>query len=179
MSAFIDNLLTELAEQDQSSKPPLDQWNPEHVGEVDICIKADGRWIHEGGEITRLPLVNLLASVLIKEGDTYYLKTPVEKMAITVEDLPFIAHVEAIETKDGFQKIWLRLNTNKLVLLGKESPLVMQGSQQEPQPAVNLGAGLFARITRSAWYQLVDVAQQKNNQYIVQSDGVDFILQEN
>ena len=70
---------------------PVHLWNPENCGEMDLVIRADGVWMHEGSPIGRPQLVRLLATVLRKDPDGYYLVTPVEKLKITVEDVPFRA----------------------------------------------------------------------------------------
>src|SRR6478752_5117348 len=71
--------------------PPVHLWHPEHCGEIDIVIRRDGRWFHEGAPIGREALVRLFSTVLRKDPDGIYLVTPVEKLKITVEDAPFIA----------------------------------------------------------------------------------------
>ena len=64
---------------------------PAHCGEIDIVIRKDGLWFHEGTPIGREALVRLFSTVLRKDPDGFHLVTPVEKMKITVEDAPFIA----------------------------------------------------------------------------------------
>src|SRR3990167_6970488 len=71
--------------------PPVHLWNPEHCGEIDIVIRRDGVWMHEGSPIGREALVRLFSTVLRKDPDGYHLVTPVEKLKIAVEDLPFPA----------------------------------------------------------------------------------------
>src|SRR3990167_6848533 len=71
--------------------PPVHLWNPPHCGDIDIVIKKDGLWFHEGTPIGREALVRLFSAVLRKDPDGFHLVTPVEKMKITVEDAPFIA----------------------------------------------------------------------------------------
>lgn len=77
--------------KDQAGRPPIEKWQPALSGEIDIQILADGRWVHEGGEIKRHELVKLFASILRCEADGhYYLVTPVEKWRLQVEDLPLL-----------------------------------------------------------------------------------------
>ena len=52
-------------------------------------ISRDGVWDYLGSPIKRPRLVRLFASVLRRDGDDYYLVTPVDKCRITVEDVPF------------------------------------------------------------------------------------------
>ena len=39
--------------------PPVHLWHPEHCGDIDILIRADGVWMHEGSPIGRAELVRL------------------------------------------------------------------------------------------------------------------------
>ena len=74
----------------EKSLPPVHKWNPEFCGDIDMVIKRDGTWFHEGTPIGRARLVRLFSTVLKREGDEFFLVTPVEKMRITVEDAPFV-----------------------------------------------------------------------------------------
>ena len=71
--------------------PPVDRWNPQSCGDSAMRIAADGTWFHEGEKITRPELVGLFAGLLRKDDDGYVLVTPVEKLSIAVEDVPFRA----------------------------------------------------------------------------------------
>ena len=71
--------------------PPVDQWNPPFCGDLDMRIARDGTWFYMGTPIGRPELVRLFSTILRKDGDSYVLVTPVEKVGITVEDAPFIA----------------------------------------------------------------------------------------
>ncbi len=82
--------LNELSKQLSEPSKPFDSWQPSHCGELPIVINDQGEWFYDGSKITRLPMVKLFASVLCKEGAHFYLKTPIEKVTITVEDAPFI-----------------------------------------------------------------------------------------
>jgi hypothetical protein len=85
--------------------PPVESWNPPFCGDIDMEIKRDGTWFHEGTPIGRRGLVKLFASILIREGDKYFLVTPVEKVGIRVEDAPFIAIDFEAEGKGRAQKL--------------------------------------------------------------------------
>ena len=64
---------------------------PHKLEEFDIHIASDGRWFHQGGEIKRMGIIKLFASVLsLDNNGKYWLTTPAEKGEITVEDAPFI-----------------------------------------------------------------------------------------
>ena len=72
--------------------PPVERWNPDFCGDLDMEIRADGTWFYLGTPIGRMPLVQLFSTVLRKDADgRTYLVTPVEKVGIRVVDAPFIA----------------------------------------------------------------------------------------
>src|SRR5471030_843194 len=71
--------------------PPVHLWNPPFCGDIDMRIASDGTWFYQKTPIGRPALVKLFASVLKREGDKYFLVTPVEKVGIVVEDVPFLA----------------------------------------------------------------------------------------
>ena len=62
--------------------PPVHLWNPPFCGNLDMHIAADGTWFYLKTPIGRAALVKLFASVLKREGDQYFLVTPVEKCGI-------------------------------------------------------------------------------------------------
>ena len=79
--------------------PPVELWNPPFCGDLDMRIAADGTWFYLKTPIGRPSLVKLFASVLKREGENYFLVTPVEKCGIRVDDAPFLA-VE-LDVEDG------------------------------------------------------------------------------
>jgi hypothetical protein len=165
--------------RDQRGAPPIADWHPELSGDIDIVIKADGRWIHEGGEIKRHKLVKLFASILRREEDgEYYLLTPVEKWRITVEDLPLqIIDFEVNDLASG-RRIVVKTNVDTWVELGNQYPLsvVTDSATQEPQPSVQLNHGLQARVSRSCFYNLIELAECRNETMILFAGGQEFEL---
>src|SRR6201987_2197901 len=80
--------------------PPVHLWNPPYCGDIDMRIASDGTWFYQKTPIGRAALVKLFASVLKREGDKYFLVTPVEKVGIIVDDAPFLA-VEMKASREG------------------------------------------------------------------------------
>ena len=78
--------------------PPVHLWNPPFCGDIDMRIAADGTWFYQKTPIGRPALVKLFASMLKREGDRYFLVTPVEKCGIAVDDAPFLAVELKVET---------------------------------------------------------------------------------
>lgn len=165
---------------DQPDKPPLHMWNPKLSGDIDIVIKANGEWFHEGGEIKRPPLVKLFSSILRRENDDqYYLVTPVEKWRISVEDSAFlITTMDVINVSKDSQQIIFTTNVDDKFLLSTAYPLIIDIDDLtgEPDPKIKLNNNLTAKLSRNVFYQLVDYAVADNESYYVLSDGEQFGL---
>ncbi|MCO1335114.1 DUF1285 domain-containing protein [Microbulbifer sp. OS29] len=146
-----------------------------------MVIKRDGRWIHEGAEIRRQPLVKLFASILKCEKNEYFLVTPAEKLRITVEDVPFVATQVARDPNDTKQCLLLTTNVGDIVELKREAQWQLRdfGSPQQLVPYIEVRNGLKARVSRDVFYQLVDWAREVDShkgKLFVQSNSFDFLL---
>lgn len=164
MSSSLDHLLARLADAERpQGGPPLDQWHPPLSGDIDIRIAADGRWYHEGSVFHRQALVKLFSSILRREGQDYFLVTPVEKWHIQVDDLPFIAHSVAQVKRDDVDLLLFTTNVGEELLVDEAHPIQVEHSAAgEPRPAVQVRANLWARIDRPSFYQLVDWAEARS-----------------
>lgn len=142
--------------------PPVHLWNPPFCGDLDMRIARDGTWFYQGTPIGRPGLVRLFSTILRKDGDRYFLVTPVEKVGITVDDAPFVA-VDFDVTGAGPEQV-LRFHTNvgDSVTAGEETPLRFTRDPEtgEPSPYVMVRAGLEALIDRKSFYRLVDLGQE-------------------
>lgn len=150
--------------------PPVHLWNPDHCGDIDIVIRADGVWMHEGSPIGRAPLVRLFSTVLRKDPDGYHLVTPVEKLRITVQDLPFRA--VAVERMEG--RLVFVTDVGDRAEAGLEHPIVVETDPAtgEPAPRVHVRADLWARIARPVFYELVEAAALEGGRlWIVSGDA--------
>jgi len=142
-----------------------------------IRIAADGTWFYQGTPIGRQALVRLFSTVLKRDaaGD-YWLITPAERGRITVEDAPFVA-VELIDEEPG--RLTFRTNVDDRVTAGPDHPIrVAFGADGEPRPYVLIRDGLEALIARSVFYQLVELASERDGVMGVESDGAFFALAE-
>ena len=156
--------------------PPVHLWHPDHCGDIDILIRADGVWLHEGSPIGRAELVRLFSTVLRKDPDGYHLVTPVEKLKIRVEDLPFRA--VTMQTADGV--LSFVTDVGDVVEAGSAHPIVVEtdAATGEPAPRVHVRADLWARIARPVFYELVDLAEAAEGRLRVRSGGEAFVLGE-
>lgn len=140
--------------------PPLDEWQPALSGDMNIVIRADGSWWHEGQPFARPKVARLLATLLRLDDEGYCLVTPVERWRINVEDLPLVA-VEA-DFYDGAW--WFTTQFDDVVCLDAEHPLsVTLNPQGEPVPQLPVRFGLAARLHRNVYYQLVEAAETREN----------------
>jgi uncharacterized protein len=138
---------------------PVERWNPPHCGDIDIRIRRDGVWMHEGSPIGRRELVLLFASVLRKDPDGYCLVTPVEKMRITVEDLPF----RAVRVDRRGEALVFTTDVQDETEAGPDHPIRVEtnAATGEPAPCVHVRGGLWARIARPVFYELVAMAEER------------------
>ena len=156
------------------SLPPVHLWNPAHCGEIDIVIRRDGSWWHEGARIGREPLVRLFSTVLRKDPDGFHLVTPVEKLKITVEDAPFLA----VAVDRVGEALRFTTNVGDEAEADGEHPLRVETDPVtgEPAPYVEVRRGLEARIARPVFYQLVEMGETRAGVVGVVSRGAWFPL---
>ena len=147
--------------------PPVHLWTPAHCGEIDILIRNDGVWLHEGTPIGRDALVRLFSTILRKDPDGFHLVTPVEKMKIAVEDAPFVAvRVDAGRDQFGGEVLTFLTNVGDTVEAGPENPLRVEtdAATGEPRPYVHVRRGLEALISRPVFYELAELARERQTE---------------
>jgi hypothetical protein len=156
--------------------PPVDQWNPAHCGDSEMRIARDGTWYHQGSPIGRPAMVRLFSTVLRREPDGgHVLVTPIEKLAIEVEDAPFIATAMKVEGTGPAMRLAFQLNTGDLVTAGPAHPLRFAGDAEAPRPYLHVRGGLEALVARPVYYELAELALANDGaEPGVWSDGVFF-----
>ncbi len=156
--------------------PPVHLWQPEVCGDIDMRITRDGRWIHEGGEIKRAAMVRMFSSILWKEAGRYFLVTPVEKVGIQVDDVPF--HFVRLEVKQGAngQELVFTTQTDDVVTASKTHPLrvVINPETGEPSPYLAVRYDMEGLLHRNLYYELVELAEEHDGEYFVTSCGERF-----
>ena len=182
------------------SIPPLENWHPEQVIDMDLVIKANGEWWHEGTHMTRESLVSLFATVLWKEEkeglSEYFLKTPAQKLRIKVEDVPLLINDVGIITEEGVS--WLEFTTatgdvvrldqhhqiqlRPFIVTDKENAVTNDSlaSNEQIRPYLLVRNGLEALIGRNTFYHLTEIGKLAEQQGVViltlQSGGKDYQL---
>ena len=163
----LDALQSQIPSMREFRRAPTHLWQPDDCGAVDIRIAEQGQWWHEGTVIRRESLVRLLASVLVREGDTYWLKTPGEKLQVQVDDAPFIVPdlkpVKADDPgADDTGALHARTNVGEEITL--TNPWTLQPTPDgEWLPWLPVHDGLGARLTRNLYYHLCHQALAQNH----------------
>ncbi|ESQ91965.1 hypothetical protein ABAC460_03440 [Asticcacaulis sp. AC460] len=163
----MQNLPAFLRDLPQDKALPVETWNPPFCGHIDIRIARDGTWFHNGTPITRPAMVRLFSRVLRRDSDGYVLVTPVEKLGITVEDVPFIA-VEMAQI-DG--ALTFRTNVDDAVTAGPDHPLRFTNNDDGFVPYIEVRRGLEARLTRALAQDLAALAEVRDGVFGITSNG--------
>jgi len=152
-----------VAKHIKGSKPaPVHLWDPPFCGDLEIHIDAHGRWFYQNSEIKRERLIRLFANILKKENNKYFLVTPVEKVGITVADVPFIAtEIDAIK-KEETMLFRFMTNVGDVIYLDKNDQfqILFKKPTHEPRPYINVRSNLFAKIDRKSFYRLVEYCSE-------------------
>lgn len=140
--------------------PPVHLWNPTFCGDIDMRIARDGTWYYLGTPIGRKPMVRLFSTIIRRDGDDYFLITPVEKVGIKVDDAPFVAVTLQVEGHAEGQLLRFTTHVDDTVEAGAEHPIrvVIDPLTEEPAPYVHVRSNLEALIHRNVFYQLVELA---------------------
>jgi len=144
--------------------PPVHLWNPPFCGDLDMRIAADGTWFYLKTPIGRPALVRLFSSVLRREGEKYFLVTPVEKIGITVDDAPFTA-VEMRQEGEGSARVLaFRTNVDEWVSVGPGHALRFEPEPDTGglKPYLHVRRDLWALVTRALFYDLVELGEERD-----------------
>ena len=163
---FVKGLETiyEFSKKEKNSLPPVDKWNPDFCGDIDMRIMRNGKWFYMGSEIKRPAMIKLFSRILrLDEDNHYYLVTPVEKVRIQVEDAPFVATSIHQEKKNGIKNLYFTTNLNEEILLSNQNPIDIKIdiNTEEPSPYIRVRKNLKALISRSVFYELIDLAKKQ------------------
>ncbi len=169
-TAGLDGMVGALAQASRRGPPPVHLWDPPYCGEIDMRIAADGTWFYQKTPIGRAPLVKLFASVLKREGDHYFLVTPVENCGIRVDGAPSLAVElvveEAAATAGSAPSPILRFRTNvdDWVTAGPDNPLRFEPEPETGglKPFLHVRRNLWAKVTRALFYDLVELGEERD-----------------
>ena len=153
---------------------PIHTWQPERHGSIDIIIKADGSWWHEGSVFTRHKLVQLFSRLLAYRHGEYCLVTPVEQLAIQVVKLPFV--IVGCELLDSGIWQFTTCVGDQLVLTRPEQ-LRVDMSKPDVIPEILVRDNLWASLSRQVYYDLALAVEitQRDGQTIAQLHSGDCV----
>ncbi len=153
--------------------PPVHLWNPPFCGDIEMRIAGDGTWFYMNSPIGRKPLFQLFSRVLRRDGDEYFLVTPVEKCGIKVDDAPFIAVRMDVSGAGREQVIGFDTNVDDHVMVSADHPLRFadEADTEGLKPYVMVRANLEALVTRALFYDLVALGVVEGDWFGVWSAG--------
>ena len=159
----VDAIASAARREGSKGLPPVHLWNPPFCGDLDMRIAADGTWFYLKTPIGRPALVKLFASVLKREGDKYFLVTPVEKCGIAVDDAPFLAVEMKVEAGTGGRVLHFRTNVDDWVACGPDHALRFEPEPQTGglKPYLHVRQNLWAKVTRALFYDLVELGEER------------------
>lgn len=165
--------------------PPVERWNPDFCGDLDMEIAADGLWYYLGTPIGRPALVKLFASVLRKDEDgKTYLVTPVEKIGIRVVDAHFVAVSMGVDGAGDDQTITFRTNVDDVITVGPDNPMRFEIEPETMglKPYVHVRGRLEALVNRALMYDIVALGEHMEidgvSMFAVRSGGMVFPIME-
>jgi hypothetical protein len=143
--------------------PPVHLWDPPFCGDIDMRVASDGTWHYQGSLIARPALVRLFASVLKREGDRYFLVTPVEKVGIKVDDAPFLAVAVEARGAGPNRILEFRTNMDDIVRCDEEHRLRFEPEAGTGgiKPYLHVRRDLWALVTRSLFMDLVALGETR------------------
>ena len=161
--------------------PPVHLWDPPYCGEIEIEFAKTGRGSMAGRPLVAPVWCACFSTVLKRENQDYYLVTPVEKLKISVEDVPFVAVAARRSETDASRRVEFVTNVGDTVNLDNEHPLTMRSVPEGGRaPYIAVRAGLEARVNRSVYYELADWSDFEEidgaRAFGIWSDGVFFPL---
>jgi hypothetical protein len=159
----IESLAADVAGANRKGPPPVHLWDPPFCGDLNMRIATDGAWYYNETPIARPALVKLFASILKREGEKYYLVTPVEKCGIIVDDAPFLAVELKAEAGQGGRTLSFRTNVDDWITCGHERELRFERECVTGglKPYLHVRRGLWAKLTRALSYDVVELGEER------------------
>ena len=162
----LEGIAAALPHEGGKAMPPVERWNPPFCGDIDMRIATDGTWFYQKTPIGRPALVKLFASILKREGDKYFLVTPVEKVGLIVEEVPFLAVELKVEHDARSRLLRFRTNVDDWVAAGPGHALRFEPEHKTGglKPYLHVRRELWAKVTRALFYDLVELGEERDVQ---------------
>jgi hypothetical protein len=120
--------------------------------------------------------------VLKREGERYFLVTPVEKCGIVVDDAPFLAVEMRIDERSGIRNLHFRTNVDEWIECGADHALrfVAEPATGGLKPYLHVRRDLWAKVSRPLFYDLVALGEEREidgqRMFGVASQGAFFVM---
>lgn len=174
MTTSLESLV---AQFDTRGLPPVEDWNPQKVADIDIRIDRQGDWYYKDSKIERRRMVSLFSTIVWREDNNYFLKTPHEKLKIEVEAAPFMAVLMAVAGEGESRSLTFTDNTGNTFKADAQHKLWLEETETgEPAPFVIVRRNLPALLSRAVYYQLAELIVERDETAGVWSEGVFFPL---
>jgi uncharacterized protein len=175
----LDKLQQRIAETTDTHNAVL-QWDPPFCGDIPLHIDHKGQWHYAGTPFTRQRLVNLFARILRCDNNQYFLVTPVEKVGITVADVPLIITQWSWLDDSAERCIQCTTATNDVFCLDADHPMTLRNDPQQalPLPYIKVRHNLWAKLHQNVYYQWIEAAQEHQGSLWLHSGGHRFKLGE-
>lgn len=156
---------------------PLESWSPAVCGTLPLRISYNGEWFFDGSPIKRSSLVRLFSRVLWRDANSYSLVTPVEKVMIEVDDVPFVASTLHTVGTD----LVVTTTVGDQVVLGEGHPVVVLSRSGDAFiPYVHVRRRLWARCSRAVALLVAELVKEtvvdQKLRFGLQAGGVFFPL---
>jgi hypothetical protein len=161
--------------EQQQKMPPVKSWDPQIEGVIDIHIDPQGRWFHEGGHFDRQDLARMFASILRREGESYYLVTPAEKLKIRVNDVPFSVVLMKNEQLSGQQQLTFMTSLGDEVVASEKNKIEFRANSNGDQvPYIEVRNNLWGKLNQSTYYELINLVEERVDGFFISSCGCSF-----
>lgn len=159
----LEAITASLAREKGKGLPPVHLWDPPFCGDIDMRIASDGTWYYQKTPIGRPALVRLFSTVLKREDARFFLVTPVEKVGIAVDDAPFLAVGLTVGESEAGPSLTFRTNVDDEVTAGPGHALRFEPEEGTGglKPYVHVRADLWAKVTRTLFYDLVALGEER------------------
>ena len=174
----LSDLLNRLRDEDEQKLPPVHLWNPPLCKNIEMRIDERGQWYFNNSPINRRRMIKLFSTVLRRDGNDYFLVTPIEKIKVKVDKKPFIVIDFEVKKEQGFTKIFFLTNTDTVICLNQKNKLTVEVDKKtkEPFPYIVVRNNLEALISRSVFYKLVDLSLEREGELFIESNQTLFSL---
>ena len=172
----VENLAEAVSESKKRELPPVHKWNPPFQGKIDMRITRQGTWLYNSTPINRPAMVRLFSTILRRDGDRYYLVTPVEKVEIDVDDAPFTAIDFEAAGEGCDQVVMFETNVGEKVIAGPDHPIRLQIGENDRVtiPYILIRDNLEAIVDRKSYFRLIDICTVHGDWFGLWSDGMFF-----